>query len=169
MLFRKQSFLHVVLGVFCGLAWSLNAAALKVGDTFPDFAKFKLEGKLPADLKGKVVLVDFWASWCAPCKKSFPALNELQRQYGEKGFVIIAVNVDEERSKMDGFLKSTPADFTVVRDATQKLVGAVEVESMPTSFVLDGSGRVRFMHVGYFGDETKKEYIREVEELLKAR
>ena len=170
MLFRKRSFFYIALGFFCAaVASSLEAASLKVGDTFPDLAKFKLEGKRPADLKGKVVLVDFWASWCAPCKKSFPALNELHQRYGNKGLVIIAVNVDEERSKMEAFLKTTPADFTVVRDAAQKLVEAVEVESMPTSFVLDANGRVKFIHVGYVGDETRKEYIREIEELLKGR
>ena len=150
-------------------AAAVTAAPLKKGDAFPDFTKFKLEGKLPADLKGKVVLVDFWASWCAPCKKSFPTLNELHQRYGTKGLVIVAVNVDEERAKMEQFLKSTPAQFTVVRDTEQKLVATLEVESMPTSFLIDASGRIRFVHVGYLGDETKKAYTREIEELLKTR
>ncbi len=166
----NRSFLHVVLAsVALATGSSLPAASLKVGDPFPDLAKFKLEGKLPGDLKGKVVLVDFWASWCPPCKTSFPALNELRQRYGDKGFVILAVNVDEQRASMERFLKNTAANFPVIRDAEQKLVAAVEVETMPTSFLLDTSGRVRFTHVGYLGDETKKEYIREIEELLKAR
>ena len=167
----KHIAIHSLLGVLllAAPASSLTAASIKVGDTFPDFAKFKLEGKLPDDLKGKVVLVDFWASWCAPCKKSFPALNELHQRYADKGLVIIAVNVDEQRAKMEQFLKNIPASFAVFRDAEQKLVGAVEVESMPTSFLLDASGHVRFTHVGYLGDETEKQYIREIEELLRAR
>jgi thiol-disulfide isomerase/thioredoxin len=170
MSFHRRSIPNITLAVLCAAAvWPALAAPLKVGDAFPELAKFKLEGKSLPDLKGKVVLVDFWASWCVPCKKSFPALNELQRRYGDKGLVIIAVNVDDDRAKMNAFLKSTPAEFTVVRDAAQKLVESVQVESMPSSFVLDATGRVRFQHVGYFGDETKKEYIREVEELLKAR
>ena len=170
MLSLKHIAIHSLLaGLLLAAASSLTAASLKVGDTFPDVAKFQLEGKLPCDLKGKVVLVDFWASWCAPCKKSFPTLNELHERYGDKGLVIIAVNVDEQRAKMEQFLKNAPASFVVFRDPEQKLVAAVEVESMPTSFLLDASGHVRFTHVGYFGDETKKEYIREIEELLKAR
>ena len=147
----------------------LAAAPLKIGDAFPDFAKFKLEGKLPDDLKGKVVLIDFWASWCPPCKKSFPALNELHQRYGTNGLVIIAVNVDEKRADMEAFLKKIPATFTVVRDAEQKLVETVGVEGLPTSFLLDATGRVRFLHnKGYGGDGTKKEYAREIESLLKA-
>jgi thiol-disulfide isomerase/thioredoxin len=168
----STSFLEVkanILATCIALAaFSLSGASLKVGDAFPDLAKFKLEGTLPGT-KGKVVLIDFWASWCAPCKKSFPALNELHERYGSRGLIILAVNVDEQRAKMEAFLKSMPAKFAVVRDAEQKLVAKTEVESMPTSFVLDATGRVRFLHNGYLGDETKKEYMREIEELLKAR
>jgi len=151
------------------LALPATAGSVKVGDAFPDFASFKLEGKLPEVTKGKVVLVDFWASWCAPCRKSFPTLNELQQRYGGKGLVVIAVNVDERRASMDQFVKNIPATFPVVRDAEQKLVAAVAVESMPTSFLLDASGHVRFVHVGYLGDATRTDYIREIEELLKGR
>lgn len=145
------------------------AGPLKVGDAFPDLAKYKLEGKLPDDLKGKIVLVDFWASWCAPCKKSFPALDELNRRYGTNGFVVLAINVDEQRANMEKFLKANPVGFTVVRDAEQKLVETASVEAMPTSFLLDATGRVRFVHKGYLGDETRKEYLREIELLLKEK
>jgi len=141
-------------------------AALKVGDTLPDLASFKLEGKLPDNLKGKVVLVDFWASWCLPCAKSFPALDELQKKYGDK-LVIVAVNVDEKAANMDTFLKKHSVSFTVVRDADQKLVAVVEPATMPTSFILDGEGKVRFLHNGFHGEDTRKEYVSEIESLLK--
>jgi thiol-disulfide isomerase/thioredoxin len=166
---RRIGFRLLLAGLLLAPASFLTAASVKVGDAFPDLAKFKLEDKVPGDLKGKVVLIDFWASWCAPCKKSFPALNRLQQRYGDKGLVIIAVNVDEQRAKMERFLKDIPASFAVSRDAQQQLVAAVEVETMPTSFLLDASGRVRFTHVGYLGDETEKQYVHEIEELLKAR
>ncbi len=146
-----------------------NAAQLKAGDTFPALEKFSLEGKLPDGLKGKIVLVDFFASWCAPCKASFPALNEIHEKYGAKGLVIVAVNVDEKRSNLENFLKKHPAQFAVVRDGSQKLVAAAQVETMPTSFLLDGSGRVRFVHSGYHGDETKKQYLSEIETLIAGR
>jgi len=141
-------------------------AALKVGDTLPDLASFQLDGKLPDALKGKVVIVDFWASWCVPCAKSFPVLDELQKKYGDK-LVVLAVNVDEKAANMEKFLAKHAVSFTVVRDAQQKLVAVAEPQTMPTSFILDGEGRVRFLHSGFHGEDTRKEYISEIESLLK--
>jgi cytochrome c biogenesis protein CcmG, thiol:disulfide interchange protein DsbE len=154
------------------IAASLGSAVagLKVGDTFPDLAKFNLEGKLPADLKGKIVFVDFWASWCGPCKDSFPTLNAFQKKYADQGLVIIAVNEDEKRPDMEEFLKDNKASFIVVRDAApdgKKLVDKVEIGVMPSSFILDGDGKVRFAHSGYHGADTKKKYEQEIESLLK--
>jgi len=143
------------------------AAGIKAGDTFPDLSTFKLEGKLPDSTKGKVVLVDFWASWCGPCQKSFPAMEELHKRYGERGLVIIAVNVDEERNNMEEFLKKNAATFVVVRDGNQKLVERTGIASMPSSFLIDREGKVRFTHTGYLGAETKKKYEEEIEALLK--
>jgi thiol-disulfide isomerase/thioredoxin len=142
------------------------SAALKVGDTLPDLASFKLEGKLPDTLAGKIVVVDFWASWCLPCAKSFPVLDELQKKYGDR-VVVIGVNVDEQADKMETFLKKHPVTFTVVRDGGQKLVATVEPATMPTSFILDGTGKVRFLHNGFHGEDTRKEYVSEIESLLK--
>lgn len=145
---------------------SLLAAPIKVGETFPDLSQFKLEGKLP-DVKGRLVLVDFWASWCAPCKESFPTMNDLQKRYGPRGLTIIAINVDENNSDMVDFLKKHHADFAVVRDAAQKLVDKVDISTMPASFLIDSSGKVRFTHSGFRGEETKKKYEQEIESLLK--
>jgi thiol-disulfide isomerase/thioredoxin len=142
-------------------------AELKIGEPFPDLAAFKLEGKLPAELTNHVVIVDFWASWCGPCKESFPALNELQKKYAARGVIILGVNVDEERSDMDTFLKENPATFTVVRDVAQKLVGKTDVKTMPGSFVLDRAGKVRFIHNGFHGNKTIKQYEEQIEALLK--
>ena len=109
-----------VAAMLAGTLLTANAA-LKVGDTLPDLATFKLEGKLPDALKGKVVIVDFWASWCLPCAESFPVLDELQKKYGDK-LVVIGVNVDEKAANMEKFLKKHAVSFTLVRDAGQKLV-----------------------------------------------
>ncbi len=160
-LFRTIAVAALVIGnVFT------TQAALKVGDSMPDLASFKLEGKLPDSLKGKVVLVDFWASWCLPCAKSFPVLDELQKKYGDR-VVIVGVNVDEKKSNMDTFLKKHPVSFTIVRDGEQKLVSVVSPETMPTSFILDSEGKVRFLHNGFHGEETQKEYVGEIDSLLK--
>jgi len=145
--------------------WLTAGAALKIGDNLPDLATFSLDGKLP-DYKGKVIVVDFWASWCLPCAKSFPVLDELQKKYGDR-VVIIAVNVDEKASNMDKFLKQHTVTFSVVRDGGQKLVAVVSPETMPTSFILDSEGKVRFLHNGFHGESTRKEYISEIESLLK--
>jgi thiol-disulfide isomerase/thioredoxin len=159
---RNQFLLAAFLLMAVG---GIALAGLKAGDTFPDLTKYKLEGKLP-DTKDKVVLVDFWASWCIPCRDSFPAMNELQKKYADRGLVIIAINVDEKRADMEVFLKAHPADFPVVRDAAQKLVDLTGIETMPSSFLLDRSGKVRYVHVGYQGEPTKKEHVAEIESLL---
>lgn len=139
---------------------------LKIGDTFPDLSEFQLEGKLPESLKGKVVIVDFWASWCGPCKDSFPVMEELQSRYGKKGLVVLAVNLDEDRPTMEDFLKKHPVTFTVVRDASKKLVGRASIKSMPTSFVIGTDGKVASVHKGFHGADTQKQYVKEVEGLI---
>lgn len=144
-----------------------TAAGVKVGDAFPDVGAFKLEGKLPDALKDKIVLIDFWASWCGPCKDSFPAMEELHKKYGPQGLVVLAVNVDENRSDMEDFLKKNAASFAVVRDAKQKLVDKTGIATMPSSFLLDREGKVRYAHSGFRGEETKKKYEQEIESLLK--
>lgn len=149
------------------LAGTALAGGVKAGDAFPDLAGFKLEGKLPEAIKGKVVLVDFWASWCEPCKQSFPAMEELHQRYGSQGLVIIAINVDENRSDMEAFLKKNVATFAVVRDSNQKLVEKAGLATMPSSFLLDREGKVRFVHTGFRGAETKKKYEEEIASLLK--
>ena len=141
-------------------------AALKVGDALPDLAGSGLEGTLPDSLKGKVVLLDFWASWCLPCAESFPVMDDLQKKYGSR-LVIIAVSVDEKKANMDSFLKKHPVSFTVVHDGKQKLVATVSPETMPTSFLFDTEGKVRYLHNGFHGEDTRKEYVTEIEALLK--
>lgn len=154
-----------VAALFLGIliAW---AAPPRKGEAFPDLSRFGLEGTVP-DLHGKIVLVDFFASWCDPCKESFPVMQELYRKYHDKGLVIVAVNVDKKKADMEDFLQHHPASFTILRDATYKLVNKVKIPTMPSSFLLDRSGRVYAFHRGFKGDETRKEYIAEIESLLK--
>jgi len=158
-----------LLGLLAALQASaaLSApAALKPGDPFPALGRFGLEGTLP-ECKGKVVLVDFFASWCGPCKDSFPVMQEFHKQYADRGLVILAVNVDKKKEDMDGFLKKHPVDFCIVRDAANKLVSEVKIPTMPTSFLLDREGKVAAVHRGFKGEETRKQYAEEIEALLK--
>jgi thiol-disulfide isomerase/thioredoxin len=169
---HAKSRLPVLLVSTLALGWSgtnLHAASkLKAGDAFPELSQFQLEGHLPEATKGKVVLVDFWASWCAPCKASFPVMEELHQKFGKDGLLIIAINLDDKRDQMEEFLSKHPASFLIVRDASKKLVGAVNIPSMPASFILDRDGKVVSMHQGFHGDETRKQYRGEIEALLKA-
>ena len=151
----------------CLLAVPAAQADLKTGDLFPALAGYHLEGPLPASLAGKVVIVDFWASWCGPCGESFPVMDELQKKYGAQGLVILAVNEDENKADMDAFLKTHAVSFTVVRDAKQVLVEVAGIGTMPGSFVLGRDGKVAYAHNGFHGSETKKQYEHEIESLLK--
>lgn len=142
------------------------AATPKAGEMFPDLKPFALEGTMP-DLKGKVVLVDFFASWCGPCKESFPVMEDLHKKYASKGLVILAVNVDKKKADMEDFLKAHPATFPIVRDGANKLVAHVAIPTMPCSFLLTRDGRIHSFHRGFKGEETRKQYVAEIETLLK--
>ena len=165
-MFRCNAFpIHIAFMLF--LAAPSCPAAWKAGDTLPALDSFKIEGKLPDKLKGQVILLDFWASWCGPCKKSFPAMQELHKHFAGQGVVVIAVNVDEKRADMERFLRGMDVSFTTVRDADRKLVAAADVATMPTSFVIDHAGKIRYVHRGFLGDQTVKEYREQIVRLLK--
>ena len=117
-------------------------------------------------LAGKVVLVDFWASWCGPCLQSFPWMNELQQRHGDQGLVVLAVNLDQERALADDFLKKLPPKFRVEYDQAGELAKKFGVEAMPTSFLVDRQGRVRIRHAG-FRNAQRAEREQQIEQLLK--
>jgi thiol-disulfide isomerase/thioredoxin len=102
-----------------------------------------------AALRGKVVYLDFWASWCGPCRQSFPWMNELQRKLGGDDFVVLAVNLDQERADADRFLSAVPADFRIAYDPDGVLPERYQVRGMPTSVLLDRDGKVVFTHEGF--------------------
>jgi len=141
------------------LVWLVSVqrlpAQLAVGDKFPALEQMALEGKLPT-VSDRVVLVDFWASWCAPCKASFPALVQLQAWYAQRGVVVLGVSVDEDENDYAAFLKKQAPSFSVVRDAAHKLVAMVQVPVMPTTYVIGKDGRIRAILSGYHGKETDK-------------
>jgi cytochrome c biogenesis protein CcmG/thiol:disulfide interchange protein DsbE len=98
---------------------------------------------------GKVVLVDFWASWCAPCRRSFPWMSDMQTKYADDGLVIVAVNVDNDREAALKFLDEHPPAFEVHYDADRVLARRFEVVAMPSSFLLDRDGRIVDRHLGF--------------------
>jgi thiol-disulfide isomerase/thioredoxin len=121
---------------------------------------------LLAGLSGKVVLVDFWASWCGPCLRSFPWMNELQHRHAGEGLVIVAVNVDQDRALADAFIKKLPPKFRVEFDPAGQIATRFGVEAMPTSFLIDRRGQVRARHAG-FRDALRTEREQQIQQLLK--
>ena len=101
------------------------------------------------DYRGRVVIVDFWASWCVPCRRSFPWLNSMQHRYGDDGLVIIGINLDTDPTEARAFLDQYPADFMIVRDADGVLARQFEVAAMPTSYVVDRDGQIVGRHLGF--------------------
>lgn len=116
--------------------------------------------------KNKVVYLDFWASWCGPCRKSFPWLNDIQKKYQNKGLVVIGVNLDTDIDQAKEFLKNVPANFRVFSDPDGKLAEKYKLIGMPSSFVLDGKGKVRHRHVG-FKKSNIEDYEKSIVSLLK--
>ena len=102
-----------------------------------------------AALKGQVVYLDFWASWCAPCLESFPFMNHLQQTLGSQGLTVVAVNVDRDRADAERFLRQNPAQFRVIFDPQGVLPERFSVHGMPSSFVIDRSGVVEIRHEGF--------------------
>jgi thiol-disulfide isomerase/thioredoxin len=147
----------------------VSRAAVKIGDPFPPLAAAGVVnlagGELPATA-GQVVLVDFWASWCAPCKASFPAMAKLHADYSARGLVIAAISVDEKPAAATAFWKRMAPPFPTLHDREHHLVSQVVVPAMPTSYVVGRDGRVRLIQQGFHGSGSEKELRRAIEAAL---
>lgn len=116
-------------------------------------------------LRGRVVYLDFWASWCVPCRQSFPWMNELQKRYADRGLTIIAVNLDHERADADKFLHKLSPDFQVRFDPDGHWARQFSVHGMPTSVILDRGGKQRFTHIGFRSGDAPQ-YEQQIQQLL---
>lgn len=153
--FRPAAITIVALVALWG-ALAPPALAVDAGQPAPAFALPRAGGEVLTleSLKGRVVFVDFWASWCAPCKRSFPWMNEMHRKYGDKSFTIVAVNVDQRRADADRFLAQVPAAFPVVYDPAGKAPAAYGVKGMPSSYLIDARGNVVQVESGFNDDQA---------------
>jgi peroxiredoxin len=142
-----------------------------VGHKAPDFSVSAVangKGQVAlADLRGKVVVVDFWGTFCEPCKKSFPRLQDLYTKYSSDGLRIVGISEDEadDKDKIPGFASSLGAKFTLGWDEDKSVAHAYKPQTMPSSFVIDRKGVVRYAHVG-FHDGEELEVEKEIKELL---
>lgn len=129
-----------------------SALAVSAGEKAPEFKIPRLESKGMISLKqfrGKVVYVDFWASWCGPCRQSLPALNDIRKEFRKKGFEVIAINLDEERDDAMEFLKEFPVAYPTARDTSGKVPEAYGLVGMPTAYLVDKKGNVQLVHEGF--------------------
>ncbi|NEV61711.1 TlpA family protein disulfide reductase [Thiorhodococcus minor] len=136
-----------------------SAQAADVGSPAPSCAVPSLSGDAqvdPARLRGRVVYLDFWASWCGPCAKSFPFIEQMHRDLNAQGLEVVAINLDEERQDAEGFLSKHPVSFTIGSDPKGKCPRLYKVKGMPTSYLIDRSGQIRDIHEGFESADAPK-------------
>ncbi|HTY93879.1 MAG TPA: TlpA disulfide reductase family protein [Steroidobacteraceae bacterium] len=147
----------------------LVTAAHATGDGPAPVFSLPARGGSTVDLsqfKGQVVMINFWASWCGPCRQEMPLLESIYKKYKPLGFTLLSVNVEPDQKDAEGFLKQTPVSFPVLFDAKSKVSGLYNVQGMPSTVFIDRKGNVRLMHVSYRpGDENL--YMDQIRTLLR--
>ncbi|MCC6502678.1 MAG: TlpA family protein disulfide reductase [Deltaproteobacteria bacterium] len=166
--------LKKVLAVFfLIMAFPALSHAGVVGKAAPGFTLNGLDGKAVEleRFKGTVVFLDFWASWCPPCKKEMPEIARLAEKFSSSDLSIVAVSVDKKKEHAKAFISTVPgasSSLIVLHDPEASVVSAYSAQAMPTSFIIDRAGVIRFVHFGY-REEDPVEWEKEIESLLKGR
>lgn len=158
-----------VLAVLVSISCALSATASELSGPAPDFTLASNQGKNMrlAEMRGDVVMINFWASWCGPCRQEMPILEELYSRYSRAGFTILGVNVEPDPADADKILKDIKVSFPVLYDTESKVSQLYNVEAMPSTVLVDRDGNMRYLHRGYkpgYEDayrEQIKELIRE--------
>jgi peroxiredoxin len=158
----------ILLGLLCLGPWfKAQAGALDAGSKMPEIGLSDLSGKsvTAASLGGKVVVVDFWATWCAPCREELPVLQKLYKKYAGEGLVVVGVSVDKEQDNIKQFLQKMPLSFPIVHDSAHSVSSRFAPPRMPSSYIVDRKGIVRFVHGGYRADDAV-EFEKQIQSLL---
>lgn len=154
----------LLLSAFASAAW--------LNDKAPDFTLRDVTGKTVTleSLKGRVLFINFWASWCPPCKKETPELDKLAGRYKDSDLMVMAVNIDKTRDKADEFLERIGLlhsnRLTILLDPQSSVVSSYGARAMPTSFIIDRDGTIRYVHLG-FNESDPSHWTKEVESLFK--
>jgi cytochrome c biogenesis protein CcmG, thiol:disulfide interchange protein DsbE len=142
----------LLFALFC----AAGIHASEVGSPAPALSATNASGgKLNvSEPTSKLTYVDFWASWCGPCKQSFPWMNAMSQKYGKEGLRIVAVNVDKRKEDAEKFLKQMPAQFEIGFDPEGKTAAAYQVKAMPTSMLVDDKGKIIMIHRGFRSEDS---------------
>ena len=149
---------NFLLVLTCLIAWSGVAESATISGPAPNFTLKSLSGKniKLSELTGNVVLINFWASWCGPCRQEMPFLNAIHNKYKPLGFTVLGVNVEEQVANAKSFISERPVGFPILLDSKNRVSKLYKVIAMPTTVVIDRDGKIRFIHLGYqAGDEAK--------------
>ena len=166
MKFASRCLILLPLAFAPGLATSIDG--LHTGAPAPQFHLVSNSGKPLSltDLKGRIVLVNFWASWCGPCRKEMPLLEQLNRQYRSKGVTLVGVDVEPDSAAAIDWLKLTPVSFPILFDVDSKVSKLYQVDGMPNTVILDRQGNVRYVHRGY-STGAENEYLDQIRALIR--
>lgn len=162
---------YILIFLLCFLAYPFAVRAGMAGKPAPDFTLITVDGSALSlgEQRGKVVFIDFWASWCPPCKKEFPEIIRLLKNLPDTDFVVLAVNVDKKRAHAEDFLSTLqgglPERLHVLLDPGATVIPQYNALAMPTSFIIDRAGAVRYIHYG-FNESDPEKWASEVEGLL---
>ncbi|MCC7463704.1 MAG: TlpA family protein disulfide reductase [Gammaproteobacteria bacterium] len=168
MIIARHALIGLLLAATAGIGGAAALAPLTTGTAAPAFQLATAGGGAVdlAGLKGKVVMINFWASWCGPCRKEMPILEQLHRQYRSKGLALLGVNVEpDSRAAMD-WLKATPVSFPILFDADSRVSKLYQVAGMPNTVILDRRGTVRYIHRGYQAG-VENEYLDQIRQLIR--
>ena len=160
--------LVALLAAFVALAWPAGATDGSL--PAPEFTLAnRAGGQLSlSGLRGQVVMINFWASWCGPCRQEFPALDEMYRKYQPMGFALVGINVESEQADAERFLGARPVSFPILFDPDNTVSDRYGVSAMPTTVLVDRQGRLRWQHQAYKpGDEAR--YIEQVRAMLREK
>jgi len=157
-----------IAAIVAALSVSLPALAGSSPTPAPTFTLASRAGQdvSLSQYKGQVVMINFWASWCGPCRQEMPLLESIYRKYNKMGFTMLGVNVEPDSNAANEWLKATPVSFPILYDRDSKVSKLYDVAGMPSTVIIDRSGKVRVLHRGYKpGDEN--EYLDSIRTLIR--
>ena len=165
---RTASALRIVACAAFAVVAGTASSAIAPATQAPDFTLHAMSGPnlRLKEQRGRVVMVNFWATWCAPCRQEMPQLNRLYEKYRASGFVLLGVNVDDDTSKAAEVAKKLGLTFPVLLDTDKKVSKLYDLSTMPSTVIIDRDGKVRYVHRGYLAG-YEDNYEKQIRELLK--